>query len=88
MDADAIEALLRSLRQYRWGWRTALPGVRFIGKPVWLRVETQPIPTGGPSPPLDATETALVRLVLASLPALLADIERHYRDHADSPERL
>jgi hypothetical protein len=86
MDADSVDAVLRSLRKHRWGWRTDLPGIRFIGKPVGLRVDTQPIPTGGPSPPLDATETALVRLVLGNLPELLPVIEREYRGHADSPD--
>jgi hypothetical protein len=86
LDAEAIDAVLRSLQQYRWGWRAALPGVNFIGQPVGLRVDTQPIPTGGPSPPLDATETALVRLVLGALPELLVEVERHYREHADSPD--
>lgn len=86
MDADAIDAVLRSLEEYRWGWRADLPGVLFIAKPVGLRVDTQPIPTGGPSPLLDATETALVRRVLAALPALLPVIEREYRRHADSTD--
>lgn len=86
MDADAIDAVLRSLGEYTWGWRVALPGVRFMGKSVGLRVDTQPIPTGGPSPPLDAAETALVRLVLGGLPGVLAEAERRYREHADSPD--
>lgn len=86
MEAVAIDMVLRSLEEYRWGWRTALPKVRFMGKPVSLRVDTQPIPTGGLSPPLDATETALVRLVLGHLTGLLPEIERHYRSHADSPD--
>jgi hypothetical protein len=86
MEAVAIDAILCSLQEYHWGWRTALPNVRFIDKPVSLRVDTQPIPTGGPSPPLDPTETALVRLVLGHLTSLLPEIERHYRSHADSPD--
>lgn len=86
MNTEAIDAVLRSLQVYRWGWRADLPGVRFIGKPVELRVDTQPIPTGGPSPPLDATETVLVRLALGGLPELLPVIEREYRGHADSPD--
>ncbi len=86
MTAEAIDAVLRSLEEYRWGWRANLPGVRFIGKAVGLRVDTLPIPTGGPSPPLDATETALIRLVLGGLPELLPVIEREYRGHADSPD--
>src|SRR5262245_5764888 len=86
MEVDAIEAVLRSLQEYRWGWRTTLPDIRFIGKSVSLRVDTQPIPTGGPSPPLDANETALIRLVLGNLPGLLTEIERHDRSHADSPD--
>ena len=86
MDADAIDAVLRSLQEHRWGWRADLPGVRFIGKPVGLRVDTQPIPTGGPSPPLDATETALVRLVLGNLSDLLPVVERQFRGYADSPD--
>jgi hypothetical protein len=86
MEAIAIEAILRSLQEYRWGWSTTLPSVRFLGKPVSLRVDTQPIPTGGPSPPLDATEIALARLVLANLPGMLTEIEGHYRSHADSPD--
>jgi hypothetical protein len=86
MEVDATEEVLRSLQQYRWGWRGMLPEVYFIGKPVALRVDTQPIPTGGPSPPLDEMETALVRLILGQLPALLAEVERHYREHADSPD--
>jgi hypothetical protein len=86
MEADAINTVLASLQEYRWGWRATLPDIRFIGKPVSLRVDTQPIPTDGPSPPLDETETALVRLVLGNLPGLLTEIERHYRSHADSPD--
>lgn len=86
MDAESIDAVLRSLAEYRWGWRADLPGVQFLGQPVGLRVDTQPIPTGGPSPPLDATETALVRLVLGGLSNLLPVIEREYRGHADSPD--
>ena len=86
MDAEAIDAVLRALEEYRWGWRAVLPGVRFIGKPVGLRVDTQPIPTGGPSPPLDPFETALVRQVLGALPELLVVIEREFRGHADSPD--
>ena len=88
MEAGAIDVVLRSLQEYRWGWRSTLPEIRFIGKPVSLRVDTQPIPTGGPSPPLDATETALVRRVLGNLPGLLTEIERHYRSHADSPDMI
>jgi hypothetical protein len=86
VDAESFDTVLQSLQQYRWGWRTTLPGVLFIGKPVGLRVDTQPIPTGGPSPPLNPTETALVRLALGALPALLAEVEWHYREHADSPD--
>jgi hypothetical protein len=86
VDAEAIDAVLRSLQQYHWGWRAELPGVRFIGQSVELRVDTQPIPTGGASPPLDMTETALVWQVLAALPELLVVIEREYRGHADSPD--
>src|SRR5262249_33581216 len=74
--------------EYRWGWRAELPGVRFIGKPVGLRVDTQPIPTGGPSPPLDATETALIRLVLGGLPAPVPAVEREDRRHAHFPDIL
>ena len=86
MEADTIDAVLRSLQEYRWGWRTTLPNIRFIGKSVSLRVDTQPIPTSAPSPPLDATETTLVRLVLSNLPGLLTEVERHYRSHADSSD--
>jgi hypothetical protein len=86
METVAIDSVLRSLKEYRWGWRAPLPKIWFIGKPVNLRVDTQPIPTGGASPPLDATETALVRLVLGNFPDLLTEIERHYRSHADSPD--
>lgn len=86
MHADDIDAVMRSLREHRWGWRADLPGVWFIGKAVGLRVDTQPIPTGGPSPPVDGTETALVRLVLGHLPDLLPIIEREFRGHADSPD--
>jgi hypothetical protein len=86
MEEVAINLVLGLLEEYRWGWRTPLPNVRFFNKPVYLRVDTQPIPTGGPSPPLDAEETALVRLVLEHLPGLLPEIERHYRSHADSPD--
>jgi hypothetical protein len=86
MEAVAIDAVLHSLQEYRYGWRTALPHIRFLGKQVCLRVDTQPIPTDGSSPPIDATEAALVRLVLGSLPRLLPEIERHYRSHADSPD--
>jgi hypothetical protein len=85
MDADAIDRVLRSLTQDRWGWRADLPGVQFIGKPVGLRVDTQPFPTGGPSPPLDANETALVRLILGNLEDLLPVIERAFRGDADAP---
>ena len=88
MEAAVIDSVLRSLQEYRWGWRTTLPNVRFLGKPVSLRVDTQPIPTGGPSPPPNATETALVRFVLGSLPGMLTEIERRYRSHADSPDIL
>ena len=49
-------------------------------------MDTQPIPTGGPSPPLSATETSLVRLILGGLPELLPVIEREYRGHADFPD--
>ena len=86
MTAEAIDVALRSLEEYDWGWRTALPGVEFIGRPVGLRVDTRPVPTGGPSPPPDEVETALVRLVLGRLPELLPVIEREYRGHADSPD--
>ena len=86
MEPASIEEVLQSLQQYRWGWRATLPGVRFIGKPVSLRVDTQPIPTDGPSPPLADTEVALVRLILGKLPALLVEVERHFREHADSPD--
>jgi hypothetical protein len=86
MEADSIKTVLASLQEDRWGWRATLPDIRFIGKAVSLRVDTQPIPTDGPSPPLDETETALVRLVLGNLPGLLTEIERHYRSHADSPD--
>lgn len=86
MTAEAIDTVLRSLEEYRWGWRADLPGIRFISQPVCLRVDTQPMPTGTPSPPLDATEQALVRLVLGRLPELLPVIEREYRGHADSPD--
>src|SRR4051812_47486922 len=88
MDADSIDTVLRSLQEYSWGWRATLPDFRFIGKPVSLRVDTQPVPIGGPSPLLDATETALVHLVLNNLAGLLSEVERHYRSHADSPEIL
>ena len=86
MEAATIDAVLRSLQEYPWGWRTTLPNVRFLGKPVMLRVDTQPIPTGGPSPPLNVEETALVRRVLGDLLGLLPEIERCYRSHADSPD--
>jgi hypothetical protein len=86
MEAVAINAVLRSLQEYHWGWRTTLPKARFLGKPVHLRVDTQPIPTGGPSPPLDATEIALVRLILGNLLGLLPEVERNFRSHTDSPD--
>jgi hypothetical protein len=86
MEAIPIDSVLCSLQEYRWGWRTTLPHVRFLGKPVSLRVDTQPIPSDGPSPPLDAAEIAVVRLVLGNLPDLLPEIERHYRSHADTPD--
>src|SRR5205823_1057502 len=80
MEPGAIEAVLRELQPSRWGWRfNALPGAHFLGKPVGLRVDTQPIPTGDPSPSLDASETELVRLVLGGLPGVLAEVERQYR---------
>ena len=44
MDTEAIDAVLRSLVEYRWGWRADLPGIRFIGKPVAFPVVTS-IPT-------------------------------------------
>ncbi len=87
MDAEAIDAVLGSLEEYRWGWRAVLPGVRFIGQPIELRVDTQPVPTNDPSPALDAAEMALVRLILGSLPALIAEVERQYLAYnADFPE--
>jgi hypothetical protein len=86
MDASDIDRVLRSLVEHRWGWRADLPGIRFIGRAVGLRVDTQPIPTGGSSPPLDGTESALVRLVLSHLSELLPLIEREFRGHADSPD--
>lgn len=88
MDAAAIDTVLRSLQEYRWGWRAMLPDVSFLGKPVGLRVDTQPIPTGGPSPPPNVTETALVRLVLGNLSGVLTEIESRYRSHADSLDIL
>jgi hypothetical protein len=88
VEPGKIDEVLQSLREYRWGWRARLPGIRFFGKPVSLRVDTQPFPTGGPSPPPDATELALVRLVLGALPGLLPEIVRHFREHADSPDIL
>jgi hypothetical protein len=86
VDAEAIDTVLRSLQAYRWGWRTDLPGFRFIGKPIGLRVDTQPIPSGGPPPPLDVVETALVLRVLTALPELLPFIDQEFRGHADSPD--
>jgi hypothetical protein len=85
---DVTEAVVRSLRPYTWGWQANIPAVSFLGKSVGLRVDTQPEPSGGPSPPPDEAELALVRLVLGALPELLPEIERHYREHADSPKVL
>ena len=90
MEPDAIDAVLRGLRPYRWGWRLdSLPRFSFLGKPVALHVDTQPIPTGNPSPPLDATEIELVRLILGGLPGVLAEAERQYRQYnADFPDLI
>ena len=85
---ETIEAVVQTLRPYTWGWQATVPGVSFLGRPVGLRVDTQPEPTGGPSPPPDETEVGLVRLVLGALPTILPEIERHCRDHADSPDIL
>lgn len=86
MDAEAIDLVFESLQDYRWGWRTTLPSLEFIGQPVGLRIDTQPIPISGTHPLPDAAEMALVRLVLGALPQLLIEIERQYRAHADSPD--
>lgn len=85
---DLSEAVIRSLRPYTWGWQANIPTVSFLGRSVFLRVDTIPEPTGRGSPPLDAVEMALVRLVLGALPDLLPAIEQRYREHADSPEVL
>ena len=81
MNTTAIDTVLRSLQRYDWGWRTRLPDIRFIGQPVELRVDTQPMPIGDPSPPLDGTETELVHRILGGLAGVLAEVERHYREY-------
>lgn len=86
MDTKTINNVLLSLAQSAWGWRADLPGVRFLGQPVGLRVDTERTPAGGPPPALDATEVALVRLVLGNLYELIPLIESEYRGHADSPD--
>jgi len=74
MGPDSIHAVLRGLQPYDWGWRfDELPSARFIGMPVGLRIDTQPIPTGRPSPPLDSTEIGLASTILGGLASVSSE---------------
>jgi hypothetical protein len=86
MEADAIEAVLRSLLATPWGWQAAIPGFTFLGRPVTLRIDTRSISADEPPPFPNPTEEDLARLVLGGLPGVLIDAERQYRTyHAEVP---
>ena len=89
MEADAIDAVLRSLRPTPWGWLAVVPGAAFLGQPMSLRVDTRDVPTDEPSPAPNSDEVSLARLVLSGLPGVLAQAEQQYRTyHREVPEAV
>jgi hypothetical protein len=79
MEVDAIEAVLRSFRRTKWGWRAAVPGFEFLRQPVTLVIDTREFPTDEPPPLPNETELGLSRLILGGLSGVLAEAERQYR---------
>lgn len=88
MKPEAIEAVLRQLQPYDYGWRCELPTPStFFGNPVELRIETRPCPATESAPIPNSTEIELVRLILSALPEMLAQAEQYYADYnAGFPE--
>ena len=84
MDADAIDRLLGDLVPDDTGWRADVPAEagRFLGRPVWIDLQTRHFPEDGPPPPPDEAKLSLARHLVAHLPEVLAVAEREYKAHA------
>jgi hypothetical protein len=88
LDAAAVEAFLKGLQPYPYGWRRELPApYRFFGQPIAVTIETRPFPADSQAPPPAPAEIDLVRRVVNGLPGVLAAAERAYAAYnADFPE--
>jgi hypothetical protein len=83
MTADQIAGVLGGLTPDDYRWYVTLPesACLLLGQRVGLEIYTRSSPSEGPPPDLTPAEVALVTMILAGLPGVLAEAERRYREH-------